>query len=48
MNKDQLTNVVLNALSGTLAAITVGIVNEALKGKTIGGKKVVLFTANAK
>lgn len=45
MTKDEIKTIVESALKGAAASALVGVVNEALKGKTVGGKKIVLFTA---
>lgn len=46
MTKDEIRYIVESAIKGAIVATAIGVVNETLKGKTVGGRKVVLFTAN--
>lgn len=46
MNKAQVKNVAKNALSGALVAGVTALAQQALNGKTVGGRKIVLFTAS--
>lgn len=46
MDKEQIKRVANIAAQSIVATVAVSLAQELLKGKTIGGKKVVLFTAN--
>lgn len=50
MNKQQIVNFAkttgLNAVQGAAAAVAVATVQQLLNGRTVNGKKIVLFTAN--
>jgi len=45
MNKDQIIRIAEDALKGAALTAAVSSVNQLTKGVTIGGRKIVLFTA---
>lgn len=46
MDKEQIKRVANVAAQSVVATVAVSMAQELLKDKTIGGKKIVLFTAN--